>query len=121
MSMIDRIRAGEFKTKLPYPERPVLLGHRRPVADFSPDELREMADLKEAYLFSLTVWESEKEAYRQDEQRLMALFKVEALAEAGLTDHPRAEVVWDKAWNRGHSEGLESVMYELNELAEVLG
>ncbi len=50
-------------------------------------------------------------------RQLNALFKQEALKEAGLADHPNADRIFDMAWSRGHSSGFAEVLGELHDLA----
>jgi hypothetical protein len=47
-------------------------------------------------------------------------FKIDALKEAGLTDHPKADHLFGLAWDRGHSGGYHEVMHELDNLAELV-
>lgn len=53
-------------------------------------------------------------------QRFSEAFKKEALKELGLENHPKAEKVFDLAWERGHSQGYTEVYLELQELADLL-
>jgi len=59
-------------------------------------------------------------AYREETMRLRALFKRDAIEDAGLTGHPKAEKAFDMAWERCRSEGLFRVMEELEDLAELM-
>jgi predicted aminopeptidase len=40
--------------------------------------------------------------------------------EYGLTEHPKRELLWDKAWDRGHSAGYDEVELVYGDLAELL-
>jgi hypothetical protein len=40
--------------------------------------------------------------------------------ENGLAEHPRREMLWNKAWEHGHSAGLADVEYYYDDMAELL-
>jgi hypothetical protein len=45
-------------------------------------------------------------------------FKIDALEEAGLTGHTKADQMWEIAWERGDGR-YDDVMHQLDELAEL--
>jgi len=59
-------------------------------------------------------------AYSKVEDGLIAKFKADALEEVGLTDHPKADRIWDKAWDERADEGIWEVFDELEELADLI-
>lgn len=76
---------------------------------------------------SMTWWESEMEAYREnigkyrsEEQRLLAKFKEDVLEYCGISNHPKAEKLYAIAWDKGHSAGLYEVYLEVDELSELI-
>lgn len=92
MSVRDKIRAGHYNTKVPYP---------------SDEKDKELKREKRAI-------------YRRDQARLLQQFKQDAIQEAGLAGHPKADRAYDKAWDDRHSSGIIEVMDELESLAELL-
>lgn len=60
-----------------------------------------------------------KKAYDTEQNRLEDLFKTDALAEVGLSAHPRADRIFSKAWALGHASGLPEVFVYLEDLAEL--
>lgn len=50
----------------------------------------------------------------------MARFQVDALADVGLTHHPKAKKAFELAWSYGHASGLREVYDHLVELADLL-
>lgn len=62
----------------------------------------------------------QKELYEADMQRRLDEFKADALEKAGLTGHPKADKVYHKAWEMGHSSGLHEVAHYLMDLAELV-
>lgn len=58
---------------------------------------------------------------RQEEARRQELeLKERLLKETGLANHPKADRLWDLAWDRGHSAGFYEVEAEFRELATLL-
>lgn len=60
------------------------------------------------------------EAYYTEMRRLEDQFKVDLLADLGLTGHPKADKVYALAWQRGHSSGYSEVYNEAIDLAELV-
>ena len=61
--------------------------------------------------------EAQKEAARlrridqwEDEQRLRILFQADLEEEHGVRNHPKADRVFELAWEHGHSSGYEEVV-----------
>lgn len=97
-SVEDKLRDGDYKTKLPYVVNRVdPKGHK---------------------------------AYRADQSRLQDQFRTDALVELKLLElstneevlfkHPKAELLWDKAWDRGHHGGLAEVWNEIQDLKDLI-
>jgi hypothetical protein len=96
--VLDKIQSGEYQTKLPYASR-----KQNP---------------------------SVHAVYEVDASRLEEKFKTDALVELGLLllwpdgsvryKHSKADLLWEKAWSRGHAMGLNEVWIELKDLKELL-
>ncbi|MFA6066921.1 MAG: hypothetical protein WC707_07095 [Candidatus Babeliaceae bacterium] len=76
--------------------------------------------LKDEYNAKIEQYKELKKQYNEEDNRLLALFKVDALEVCGLTNHPKADKAYRLAWYNGTSDGLMQVYYELEELAELL-
>jgi len=63
---------------------------------------------------------SNRAAYHQEERRLMDLFKEDLLLELGLRGHPKAEKLWQMAWDHGHADGLQDVLYWAEDFAQLI-
>lgn len=61
-------------------------------------------------------------AYRQEEQRLTNLFWDDAIEDLNLGYLPKALLhkLKDKAWEDGHSNGLQEVYLHLSDLSEIV-
>jgi hypothetical protein len=58
--------------------------------------------------------------YHLFEGEILKEFKEELLKRLGLEGHPRANKLYEMAWERGHSSGLSEVVYSAESLAELL-
>ncbi|CAM6054528.1 unnamed protein product [Sphagnum tenellum] len=58
--------------------------------------------------------------YRADTRRLINEFRVDLENEFGLTNHPKAELLFEKAWDRGHAGGFQEVYHHYDDLSELL-
>jgi hypothetical protein len=64
--------------------------------------------------------EAPQREYRYQSRRLNMCFKEDALKEVGLSNHPKSDKIYQMAWEKGHSEGLQAVYYALQELAKII-
>lgn len=87
-SFEDKIKDGDYKTKLPY-----VLGKN---------------DLEARH------------AYRADRERLEEAYKEDLFAEHGVTNHPKADAVFNLAWDYGHSAGLNEVANYFSEIVTLI-
>lgn len=111
-SVYEKLRDDSYKNKLPYPVGPALVGLRtlknQPAAGEGEVHLEGKAR------------EAAMQAYREEDSRLAEEFKADALAEVGLTGHPKADKVYHLAWEYGHSAGFSEVMNYLPDLADLV-
>jgi len=59
-------------------------------------------------------------AYQAEERRLQDQFKADALAELGLTGHPKADLLFSLAWDEGHSSGFQEVFGHMERMADLV-
>lgn len=109
----EKISSGHYNTKVTYPHR----------ADYNVSESVQTKQLgvQDAKGFRPDDYRAAMKLYNEDNAKLLAEYKKDALAETGLTDHPRAEKAWDMAWDHAYSSGWEhNVLSELQDLADLL-
>ncbi len=58
--------------------------------------------------------------FRADMRAKTQEYKVACLELHGLTGHPKADAIWDFAWERGRSAGLDMVDAWVGRLAELI-
>lgn len=51
-----------------------------------------------------------REAFNTETARLEAIFKHDFMLELGIENHPKAELLFRKAWEMGHSNGYGEVV-----------
>lgn len=65
-------------------------------------------------------YKSDPRGWRQEEGRLMALFKADLEDEYDVADNPKRDQLYDIAWSLGHACGLAEVENHYAELAELI-
>lgn len=60
------------------------------------------------------------DAYHAAEQEVYDKFKNDLFADLGIADNPRRHVLFDKAWERGHSSGLSEIYNVASDLVELI-
>jgi len=58
---------------------------------------------------ALNNYRKSQKDFRMEDNRLYALFKEAIFYEAGITDHPKADVLFGVAWEQGHANGFSEV------------
>jgi hypothetical protein len=98
MSIYAKIENGDYDTKLPYPSYEDVKSKK-----ISKEEDREM-----------------RRKWKIDRNRLVEVFKHDSLEELGILNHPKADKLFDIAWEEGHSNGLTEVWLWMETLADLL-
>jgi hypothetical protein len=121
MSIYDRVVAGEYEPKIAYPERPkkpTILAMR--IDNVSAEELATVPAVKAAYEADVLAYDLAKAAYGEESRRLSIQFSTDLEVEAGVSGHPRAPLLYQLAYDRGHSAGMAEVALYYAEMAELI-
>lgn len=108
----------KYENQKAYPRsarRPVFPGPRA-----TAEEAETYAEQLKTYEAAQREVEELRAAHHAETDRLHTMFKADLLEELDLTRHPKADLLFAKAWDRGHSCGLQGVVDEAYELAELL-
>jgi hypothetical protein len=62
----------------------------------------------------------QRNKYRAEEARLISLFKADLENQHGVAGHPKADRLFELAWDYGHSSGYNEVAYYYDDLAELI-
>ena len=90
LSIYDKVNQGYYQTKLTYPARS------------NPD------------------FKALKAAYNEDQQALEDLFRKDLFDEFGVTDNPKADLCYSKAWSHGHASGYADVLSYFADIVELI-
>ena len=92
MDIFKNIANGEYTPKSPFPS------YKLP-----KDEIRR-----------------QRKIYKEEEEMLLRRFEYDLAAEYGFLEHVKRKNIFEKAWERGHSSGLNDVVNEYSNIAEIL-
>ena len=116
-SIENKIKNGYYNNKLEYPKRPArICDHcnnilpRHDMGDFCKHCGK---PIKDAY-------HKKMELYNTEDVEVIKLFKQELIADFGVDGNDKANLLFDKAWDRGHSAGLHEVYGEFEELVDLI-
>lgn len=101
----------------PFPAKP-----RKPVlgANSTPAELRLHADKLESYDVEMTVYRERAAAYYARTAALEAEFRCDLELAYNMIGHPKADLLYFKSWEKGHSAGLHEVANVYSDLVELV-
>lgn len=100
----QKIKNKEYETKLHYPT-----GSSQAIK-----EMKEALVIKEKE--ETEVIRKKKETYRQDENRLYQEFKKDLFSTTPNYATKQLEIVWERAYDDGHSGGYGEIMNEFQDL-----
>lgn len=108
---------SKYENKIEYVRKP-----SKPSASNidTAQEAKKFADDMVIYESKLKEYQEKNEQYQKEQRRIFQQFKVDALEEVGLTNHPKSEQAFNLAYERGHSGGYSDVYNELLDLADLL-
>lgn len=85
------------------------------------DDMREKPDCGAVEtVFDKEGYKAAKAKYNGETNRLMEEFRADIKEEFGLTGHPKADQVWNLAWQYGHSAGFSEVYNHMAEFAPLV-
>lgn len=74
----------------------------------------------EKYLNTLPYNKEVRKEYHTETVRLVKLFKQDFFEELGIENNPKKEILFQKAWDMGHSSGYQSVLDIGEDLVELI-
>lgn len=117
MSVWTKLEDNAYRNRDPYPERP-----RKPAmsSTATPAQIRDYADKLEQYDHQLKLWRADVAAWNARSAALEAEFCRDLEVEFGMVDHPKAKLLYGKAWQMGHAAGLHEVANCYSDLVELV-
>lgn len=105
----DAIEEGRYKNTVPYTWTKI------PVRDdMTVREAREHEETQ------LRLQREQRDAYRREDGRLCGLFRDDLEREHGVVGNPKADLLWQKAWEGGHANGFSEVCSHYENLVELI-
>jgi predicted nucleic acid-binding protein len=119
MNYEDFREGGKYTSNVPYPEKP-----KKPVLNtnyaLNATEIRKHADLVDRYELEVEVYKKKKDSYHAGLADAEDRFKKDLFEDLGITNHPKAERLFSKAWERGHSSGMYEVYLVAQDLVDLI-
>lgn len=100
------------------PKEPAIF--RKCAADLTAEESRSLPRLKREHEQATKEYKEARDAYLRRQVELENEFKRDLEEEHGVTGHPKAERLFQIAWDHGHSAGFSEVLGWYSELAELI-
>ena len=107
----------KYKNKMPYPCRS--MKPRIPYSE-KPKDFIEYAKKLEQWGVDFKKQKKAMLEYKKEEARLLEIFKNDAFEYLGISDNPKRELLYSKAWEEGHSSGLREVFEWMEDLSELI-
>ena len=108
------LNEGKYKNTKEYPKKTESMKY-----GYISDEEKSVRWNKEQVELNKVVYQNKIDEYQKEENKRFELFKTDLIAVisyiADLKEN-QAEVIFNKAWEEGHSEGLEEVIIQAEEL-----
>ncbi len=120
MDVGEKLQRNHYATALPYPKKPVEPKTTGDLASASDDEIKLARTAKKEYEDAVEHYKSAVEAYNADVARLEASFRLDLEVESGMKDHPKADLLYSKAWANGHASGYADVRNVYLDLLELV-
>lgn len=122
-SIYDKIDSGYYTaplTRIAVPTLPHAPAWHRKVNDVYPVESKAYAEALHAHESAAQRYRAAEAERNRRQAELDAEFKRDVLSQIGVLDHPKADTLYELAYQRGHSHGYHGVLDEAEDLAELL-
>lgn len=121
MSTYQNYIDGKYTNTAPYPTKPVEPAVlRKRARELTNEELSSLAEITRAYDDAKAAYETSRREHSTESGRLTALLQADLEAEYGVTGHPKAALLWSKAYDRGHGSGMGEVISVWTDLVELI-
>jgi hypothetical protein len=121
MDVYAAVRNGDYENKLQFPAHVAMPAVLRKVArDLTKEELATLAAVRDQYELAKEAFKEARDAYSKETSELTMKLKADLEAEHGLVGHPKADMLWSKAYEHGHSSGFAEVVVYYDDLADLL-
>ncbi len=121
MDVREKIEAGAYQPNMNYPARPTAPAVLRKMAlKLTTAEAESLPTIRQEHEADMEAYRNDLAEYQQRGAEGLRQFQADLEEENGLIGHPKAEVLWAKAWEQGHSCGLLEVVGCYEDLLELV-
>lgn len=124
MDVLLKLQNGEYEVRLSYPVQPkaspILFKFGR---ELTAEEAAQLPELHLAYTQAREEHKRQLAAWRQEENRLRAMFRSDLEQEFKMRGHPKADALWNLAVDYGKGSGdsgYRAVYSYYSELVDLL-
>lgn len=115
----------KYKNTIQLPAKPYVaqgcqIDTRRMSCDEALSAIDNWREKVKSHYALLADYAHKRNAYDAEEARLHGQFKSDLFRELEIAGHPKAEILYQKAWEQGHSAGYEEVFNCANDLVDLL-
>lgn len=117
MNVWDKLNEGVYQNKGAYPQKP-----QKPylVKDATPAQIRAYADQMELHDIHMKEYREAVNHYNSRTRQLEDVFRADLEAEFDMVGHDKADLLYSKAWQMGHSGGMQEVANYYSDLVELV-
>ena len=118
---VSKLNRGYYGGVRSYPKRvpePKIFNQR--IADLSDSDLDRLPSIVADYRAEVAKYQADVAAYHAEERRLEAEFRKDIAVHYGMVGHPKEVKIFNKAWEDGHSAGLQDVNIIYAELVDLV-
>lgn len=117
MNVWEKLKANAYRNPEPYPQAP-----RKPLLNVKATsaQVRAYADELDTYDELMRVYRELVAAYNARSVALEAEFQHDLEVEYGMVSHPKAALLYGKAYQMGHSGGMHEVANHYSDLVELV-
>lgn len=116
-----KVANGYYKGSMSYPkaaEKPAIFFRR--VDELTDEEAEDLGRIWKNHKKVEANVLAAREAYREEQRRLRDEFEADIAAYYAMSDHPKKDLLFNKAWEDGHANGYQSVTICYAKLLELV-
>lgn len=120
-TFLSNLQKGYYKGSLPYPadaEKPAIFYCQ--VDNLTDEEVEQLPTIWANYKIAEDGVRKARDAYHEEQKRLYTEFQNDIAEFYLMTDHPKKDKVFAKAWEDGHSSGFGEVHNHYAELVHLV-
>jgi hypothetical protein len=112
LSVYEKLNANYYETKLQYPTKPKKPSTTIDISTASDDDVFQARLALGDYNSAVAKYDADLKRFRDDEARLHQEFRDDLEREFGMKGHPKADLLYSKASDRGYDEGGRYEVYQ---------